>query len=72
MNRLFATDIEKIPPLVRTSDWSYAERILRQTLSDWAENRRDDEEFLRETEAMMAKKFERQIAPQTVQTAEAR
>jgi lactose/L-arabinose transport system substrate-binding protein len=62
INRLFATDIDKIPSMTRTTDWDDAERLLRQTLSAWAEDHMDDETYLRQTEALMARKFERKIA----------
>ena len=48
--------------MTRTTDWDDAERLLRQSLSAWAEDRMDDETYLRQTQALMARKFERKIA----------
>jgi lactose/L-arabinose transport system substrate-binding protein len=63
VNRLFATDIEKITLMTRTRNWNDAERLLKQTLSDWTEHHRDNEAYLRETQELMARKFECPVSP---------
>jgi lactose/L-arabinose transport system substrate-binding protein len=64
VNRLFATDIDKIPPLVYNSDWADAERILREHLGHWADTKQDARDMLRDAQEEMARKFDRQVAPQ--------
>lgn len=62
VRRLFATDIEKIPPLTRTSDWNEARRYVTQALTRWAANRTDSSEFLAFVEARLHRKLGRAIA----------
>jgi ABC-type glycerol-3-phosphate transport system substrate-binding protein len=65
VNRLFATDIEKISPMTRTRNWNDAERLLRQTLSDWAQHHLDNDAYLRDLQSLMSRKFECPIAPES-------
>lgn len=63
VHRLFATDIENIPPMVRTTDWNEAERYLKQTLSTWANNNLDNESYLRDAAHALSRKLGRPVAP---------
>ena len=63
VRRLFATDIEKIPTLTRTEDWNEAKRYLMQSLSRWASERQDHDQFLATMEARMQRRFGREISP---------
>ncbi|MBX7257915.1 MAG: sugar ABC transporter substrate-binding protein [Candidatus Hydrogenedentes bacterium] len=66
VRRLFATDIEKIPPLTRTSDWNEARRYVMQALTLWAGDRTDSGEFLAHMESRLHRKLGRAIAtPET-------
>ncbi|MCX7047609.1 MAG: extracellular solute-binding protein [Candidatus Sumerlaeota bacterium] len=66
VRRLFATDIEKIPPLNRTKDWLETVRYLDQTLPDWAANDIPTRDYLRTMEDMLCRKLRREIAPDSL------
>lgn len=62
VHRLFATDLDKIPPLTRTRDWNEAERMLRQTLSTWATQHLDNDAYLHSLAEALSRKTGREIA----------
>lgn len=64
VHRLFTLDIERIPPLIRTRDWSEAERYFRQTLSNWAAQRTDHDAYLASAAKALSRKLGREVAPQ--------
>ncbi len=70
VHRLFATDLEHIPPMNRTRDWNEAERMLQQTLSGWLTRRLDNETYLRNLADALSRKINRPIAPATEHTAD--
>lgn len=61
IHRLFATDLDRIPPIVRTRDWNEAERMLAQTLSTWLTQRQDNEAYLRRTAEALSRKIGRRV-----------
>ena len=63
VRRLFATDIDKIPVLVRTEDWNQAMRYIGQGLSGWATDHLDHDAFLASLERRLQRKLGRDIAP---------
>ena len=63
VRRLFATDIEKIPVLIRTEDWNQALRYIGQGLSHWADGHVDHAVFLWEMERKLQRKLGREVAP---------
>lgn len=63
VRRLFATDIDKIPTLVRTKDWAESRRYLTQSLSRWATNKEDHRVFLQRMERTLERKLGRVVAP---------
>ena len=64
VRRMFATDIDKIPPLNRTRDWPETQVYLRQALGTWAASgMTDPESFLAELERGLARRLNREIAP---------
>lgn len=46
VRRLFSMDIDKIPPMYRTTDWMEAVRYVSQALSKWASGDRGDPALL--------------------------
>jgi lactose/L-arabinose transport system substrate-binding protein len=62
VHRLFATDLELIPPLIRTKDWNEAERMLGQTLSRWLTRRQDHRTYLQTLAANLSRKVGRPVA----------
>jgi lactose/L-arabinose transport system substrate-binding protein len=62
IHRLFATDLDLIPPMVRTRDWNEAERMLNQTLSTWLAQRQDNEAYLQRTAEALSRKIGRPVA----------
>ena len=62
INRLFAMDFEKVPPLTRTIYWNDAERLLSQTLIGFAENNEDPATFLRRQADTLVEQFDLQLA----------
>ncbi|MBN2311199.1 MAG: extracellular solute-binding protein [Candidatus Hydrogenedentes bacterium] len=69
VRRLFATDIDKIPPLTRTRDWNEAKRYMTQSLSRWASNRVDHDAFLADMAQKLRRKLGREIAPEAAPAA---
>jgi ABC-type glycerol-3-phosphate transport system substrate-binding protein len=63
IRRLFATDIEKLPTLIRTRDWNEAKRYISQSLSRWADEHLDHAEFLATCERKLCRKLGREAAP---------
>lgn len=64
VRRLFATDIDKIPPLNRTRDWPETLVYLRQALGTWAASGlHDPAAFLVDLERGLARRLNREIAP---------
>ncbi|MBP8128718.1 MAG: extracellular solute-binding protein [Candidatus Hydrogenedentes bacterium] len=64
VRRLFAQDIERIPPLNRTKDWFEAMRYVSQALSTWVDGDMNDADpFLRTLEHRLATRLGREIAP---------
>ena len=63
VHRLFTLDIEKTPVLIRTRDWSEAERYLGQTLSTWASKRTENRDYLVEAAQTLSRKVGREVAP---------
>ena len=61
VHRLFATGIEDIPVLVRTPDWNEALRQVTQTLSGWAENHLDNEQYLHNLAEAIGRKLKREV-----------
>jgi len=62
VRRLFATDIEQLPTLLRTNDWNEAKRYIEQGLSRWASDGEDHEAFLAGTARKLSRKLGRPIA----------
>jgi ABC-type glycerol-3-phosphate transport system substrate-binding protein len=63
VRRLFALDIEKIPPLNRTKDWFEALRYLTQSLSKWtADGMGPPEQFLAQLEQKLSRRLGREVA----------
>lgn len=67
IHRLFATDLEQLPPMVRTRDWSEAERYFRQTLSTWAQQRIPTDDFLATAAEALSRKVGREIVGPTAE-----
>lgn len=63
VSALLARDFERVPPLVRTRDWSEAESLITTTLYDWAQQRQDPATYLRETTQLLSRRLGRPIAP---------
>ena len=62
VNELFARDFGDVPPLVRTADWTDAERLIRQSLPAYAERRPDAATFLRGLAETLAAETGRELA----------
>lgn len=62
VHRLFATDLDRIPPMIRTRDWNEAERMLVQTLSGWLTQRQENEACLQRTAEALSRKIGRPLA----------
>lgn len=65
IHRLFAQDIESLSPLIRTRDWSEAERYLRQTITTWAQERLDSDSYLADAADALSRKLRRPIVTST-------
>lgn len=65
VNALFARDFEEVPPLVRTQDWTEAERLLRQSLARYANDRPDEAAFLVELAHTLAAQTGRELADES-------
>ncbi len=64
VRRLFAQDIERIPPLNRTKDWFEALRYIQQSMSKWATTGLGPpEELLAQIEDKLSRRLGREIAP---------
>jgi len=64
VRRLFALDIERIPPINRTKDWFEALRYIQQALSQWAtEGLGHPERVLEGIERHLARRLGREVAP---------
>jgi len=59
VRRLFATDIMKIPTLIRTNDWAETKRYVTQSLSQWATNHEDHDAFLARISKNLSRKLGR-------------
>jgi hypothetical protein len=68
IRRLFANEVEKIPPFNRTPDWEETRLYLRQALSSWLTNDKPAQQFLSEFERKLAARLGREIAPPLAQT----
>jgi lactose/L-arabinose transport system substrate-binding protein len=67
VRRLFTRDVEKIPPMNRTQDWIETGLYLRQALGKWAAGGMNDPAaFLGELEAGLARRLDREIAPESL------
>jgi len=67
VRRLFAQDIEKIPPLNRTKDWPEAQAYLAQSLTSWASRGMvNPEKMLAELEKKLCRRLNRQPAPSSL------
>ena len=60
VHRLFATELDQIPSLVRTRDWNEALAMVTQTLTAWAEEEQEHERYLRNLSAAMGRKLRRE------------
>ena len=60
---LFARDVERVKPMIRTRDWDEAEQMIGVAMYRWARERQDTRTFLRETAAMLARRLNRPLAP---------
>lgn len=64
VRRLFAQDIDKIPPLYRTKDWPEAQAYLAQSLTGWSSRGMiNTEKMLDELEKKLCRRLNRQSAP---------
>lgn len=62
VHRLFATDLDQIPPMIRTRYWNEAERMFHQTLSRWLTQRQDNETYLQRTAEALSRRIGRPVA----------
>jgi len=70
VRRLFAQDIEKIPPLYRTKDWPEAQAYLAQALTGWASRGMGaPEKMLTELEQKLCRRLNRERAPSSLKFA---
>jgi len=70
VRRLFAQDIEKIPPLYRTKDWPEAQAYLAQALTGWASRGMNKpEKVLADLEKKLCRRLNREIAPTSLKFA---
>ncbi len=63
-NRLFATDVARVPALNRTEDWSETQRYLDQSLSSWSAGDRRSDGFF----SALARKLQRKLGRPIVST----
>ena len=57
-------DIDKIPPMIRTTDWMEAMRYISQALSKWATGGLGDPAILLEgLEDKLSRRLNRAVAP---------
>lgn len=64
---LFSMDLDKIPPVNRTVNWSLMESYMIQALSRWrAEGLEDDHAFLADIEKKLAMRTGREISPMSL------
>ncbi|HNR35151.1 MAG TPA: extracellular solute-binding protein [Candidatus Hydrogenedentes bacterium] len=64
VRRLFSMDIDKIPPMIRTTDWMEAMRYISQALSKWATGGLGDPAILLEgLEDKLSRRLNRAVAP---------
>lgn len=67
VRKLFAQDIEKIPPLYRTKDWPEAQAYLAQSLTGWSSRGMvEPEKMLDELEKKLCRRLNRQSAPSSL------
>ena len=62
VHRLLATDLDRIPAVFRTRDWTEGERMLRQTLTRWLGQRQDNALYLRNLAEALSRKIGRSLA----------
>jgi lactose/L-arabinose transport system substrate-binding protein len=63
VNRLFATDVAKIPPLVRTRDYNEAERYFDRSMNRWAAENQDNGAYLHAVAHALARSLGREVVP---------
>jgi len=68
IGRLFATDIDKIPALNRTSNWTEAQGYLKQDLSHWAATGMTDPDVLGVVARKLSKRLDLALAPPNPQS----
>ena len=62
VNQLFAQDLERLPRLVRTSDWNEAERYLGRSINRWAEDEdMEHGDYLRGVAEALGRKLLREV-----------
>ena len=62
VGRVFATDIDKIPPLNRTANWIEAVGYLQQDLSHWAATGMKDQGMLHHVAAKLSRRLDLPLA----------
>ena len=61
INAIFAQDFENVPPMIRTSDWTEAQRLMTQWLIQFAEKPTDASGFLKRMSDELAARTGRDI-----------
>lgn len=63
VSRLFATGVDRIPPLNRTRDWVEANGYVEQALSAWATGGDDTGDLFARLEKKLARRLGREVVP---------
>lgn len=63
VNRLFATDIDRIPTMIRTRDYNEAERYLDRSMNRWANENQDNDAYLQSVTRALSRSLGREIVP---------